>query len=388
MARWGALRRLPSGRWQASYMKDGERFTAPATFTNEDSAERWLRGTRTDIERGVWRNPREVAAEAEREAKKAEGERFGTYAQTWVRQRVSSKGKPLRPKTRIEYERQLRVGLARFKNDRLSDITPARVRNWHAERMQAGPTAAGAEARLLSAIMRTALVDGIITANPVPPGLTRTKTGRPHRPPTPDELAVLIAEMPDQLRLAVLLAAYGGLRLSEWRALRRKDITFVDGRPIVSVTRAAQYLAGHGWEVGPPKSEQGIRSVPLPSWLADDVNAHLDAFVGRFGDSLLFAPSKGSWFIHDRYFNNPWNRARDAAGVRGQVREHDLRAYAGTTHAQSGATMRETMRLLGHSTTAAAMAYQHAADDRMAELADRMPPPPVAPKRVQRLDGT
>lgn len=413
---WGAIRKLPSGRFQASYVVDGIRYTAPSTFTDDpklpgglkpktgrEKAEGWLRGVRADIERGTWVSPDAQAAAAAEEAKKARAERFGTYAATWLGQRVSSKGDPLRPKTRAEYARQLDRGLACFRDDRLAAITPARVREWHAERREsAGATSAGAEARLLRAILNTALVDGIITANPVPAALTRTKTGLTHRPPTMDELAVILDHIGPFFRLAVILGAYGGLRAGEWRALRRGDVAIADGRVLLRVERTAQYLPGQGWIVGPPKSAEGVRTVPLPSGLTPDVERHLQAYVGPFPDDLVFPPAGGEGFVHDRQFNAAWNPARDAAGVRvasrwddkgrptgwdSVVREHDLRAFAGTVFAQSGATLRETMSFLGHSTTVAAMAYQ-ATTGREADIADRMPlPPSAATPKIKSLRG-
>lgn len=403
---WGSIRRLPSGRFQASYMVNGVRYTAPSTFsddarkpygtkprTAEQKAQAWLNGIRSDIERGTWVSPKILEERAVEEEKKAQAERFGVYAAAWVAQRKSGKGDPLRPKTRAEYERQLARGLSTFTDDRLTAITPARVRAWHDERTKHGPTQAGAEARLLRAILNTALVDGIIPTNPVPANLTRTSTGLKHRPPTMDELAVLLEGVGDFYRLGVLLGAYGGLRLSEWRALRRKDVTVTEGRTLLNVERQALYVAGGvGWIVGPPKSDEGERVVPLPAGLTEAVQGHLSAFVGPFPDDLLF-PSPGSEFVHDAQFNRHWNKARDAAGVRlrtpegkfvSVVREHDLRAFAATMHAQSGATLRETMKLLGHSTTVAAMAYQ-ATTGREAELADRMPLPPTRPQKVTNL---
>lgn len=381
---WGAIRKLPSGRYQASYVgPDGTRYPAPRTYDSKDDARTWLAARRVEIQRGEWQSPADAAERAAAAAKIAEAEVFATYATTWISQRASSKGQPLRPKTRAEYERQLAKGLSTFASDRLVAITPARVRAWHAERMQTGATAAGAEARLLRAILNTAVLDGILSRNPVPGNLTKSQTGVKHRPPTLDELGAMLDTVGDFYRLPILLAAYGGLRLSEWRALRRRDLTSEQGRIIVNVDRAAVYVAGQGWHIGPPKSAEGVRAVTLPAALTPDVERHLVEYVGPFPDDLVFPPAGASEFLHDRQFNEAWNRARDAAGVRkrtgpttyrSEVREHDLRAFAGTMHARSGATLRETMAFLGHSTTTAAMAYQ-ALTGRDADLADRMPLP-------------
>ncbi|MGZ6859736.1 MAG: site-specific integrase, partial [Blastococcus sp.] len=48
---------------------------------------------------------------------------------------------------------------------------------------------------------------------------------------------------------------------------------------------------------------------------------------------------------------------------------HELRHTGATLAAATGATTKELMRRLGHSSPAAALLYQHAADDRDAEIA-------------------
>lgn len=407
---WGAVRRLPSGYWQASYVVDGDRFTAPRTFSDEarpapgksrkrsgeDLARDWLRGVRTDIDRGTWKNPKEAKRLAEEAAKKAAAEVFSDYAEAWIDQRRSGRGEALRPKTSVEYRRQLKRGLAEFANDRITSITPARVRAWHAARAKVAPSSAGTEARLLRAIMNTAVIDEIIPRNPVPTNLTRSSAGRAHRPPTLEELNVVLGVIDRRYRLAVLLSAYGGLRFSEWRALRRRDLITDEDRYLVNVERQAQFIDGN-WVVGPPKSAEGLRVVGLPGWASQEVEAHLAEYVGPFPDDLVFAPLGRSEFMHDSSFRDAWNPAREAAGIRvgvefdedgnptkweNAVREHDLRAFAGTMHARSGATLRETMAFLGHSTMEAAMAYQHASVDRLREIADRMPAPTPTTKPV------
>ena len=63
--------------------------------------------------------------------------------------------------------------------------------------------------------------------------------------------------------------------------------------------------------------------------------------------------------------------ARKAAG-RPDLRFHDLRHTGAVLAAQTGATLAELMSRLGHSTSQAAMRYQHAAADRDAIIAQRL----------------
>lgn len=403
---FGQIDKLPSGRYRARYVgPDGERHAAPATFDTLTDARAYLRNRQNEIARGDWISPAERKRQAEEAARRAPAERFATYATVYVEQRAGRTGKPLRPKTRAGYLGYITHGLARFADVSVKDITASDVRAWHSERARQGETAAGNEARFMRSVMNLAIDDGIIDRNPVPANLTRSRSGVTHRPPTTDELAAMLDEIPARFRLAVILAAFGGLRLSEWRALRRRDVATVDGRAIVDVSRSAQYIRGEGWHVGPPKSTEGARVVPLPPWAAAEAEQHLSAHVGAFPDSLLFPASGASEYLHDSEWNRAWNVARDAAKVRepvldetdkptgryvAVVREHDLRAYAGTALAQSGATLRDVMRFLGHASMDAAMVYQHTATDRLATLTEQlaMPTRSTEPDNVTPLTGT
>ena len=63
-----------------------------------------------------------------------------------------------------------------------------------------------------------------------------------------------------------------------------------------------------------------------------------------------------------------WNAARKVAG-RSDLRFHDLRHTGATLAAQAGATTAELQARLGHTTSDAAMIYQHAAKGRDRQLA-------------------
>jgi integrase len=58
-----------------------------------------------------------------------------------------------------------------------------------------------------------------------------------------------------------------------------------------------------------------------------------------------------------------WSKARAKIGLPG-LHFHDLRHTGGTHTAATGATIKELMARLGHSSVRAAMIYQHATRDR------------------------
>jgi len=66
-----------------------------------------------------------------------------------------------------------------------------------------------------------------------------------------------------------------------------------------------------------------------------------------------------------------WHRAAKAAGYE-SLHFHDLRHHAGTLTAQLGATTKEIMDRLGHSTMRVSLIYQYSTQERQRELADRM----------------
>ena len=65
---FGSVRKLRSGRYQASYWHDVTRHIAPDTFTTKGEAYAWLSTVDTDILKGAWISP------------SAGTETFGDYA--------------------------------------------------------------------------------------------------------------------------------------------------------------------------------------------------------------------------------------------------------------------------------------------------------------------
>lgn len=362
----GTVETLKSGRYRPRYVGlDGKRYREH-TYDTLQEAENRLRIISATLTDGTWQSPTVIHAQ-----------QFGKYAHVWVEQRVTRRNTPLRPKTKAEYLRQLDEGLKQFAAMPLNEITPAAVRSWHASRAKnAGATAAGAEARLLHAIMTTVVSDEIIKRNPVPSELLKTRTGKAHRAPTSQELAAIIAQLPTKWQLAAYVAAFGGLRIGEWSALTRGDVKTVSEHVQISVSKQVQRVSGQ-WITGKPKSDEGIRVVALPAWLAPVVKEHLKMYVGRFPKSKIFEPDVATeGFMSVSSWSHMWHRACIAAGVTDTIRPHDLRHFYGSALADSGLGIRQLQSALGHGTAQASLVYLDEARGTSAEVADTLQPLP------------
>lgn len=345
---FGSTRRLPSGRWQARYTipKTETTVTAPMTFDAKIDAQAWLSTVRADLVRGEWLPPRATTT-------------FGEYAQRWIEHR------PLKPRTRIHYRQLLdRCILPTFAATPMRQLSPAMVREWHAQLPADRPTLRAHAYGLLKGILATAVADDLMTANPCRiRGAGQAKRVSRTEPASLDELATLVAAMPERYRLLTLLAAWCGLRFGELIELRGRDI---DTRTGVIKVRRAVVRAGHETIITTPKSGAGIRDVAIPPHLMPMVRA---AVIKAGRDQLLF-PSSTNPAAHlaDSTLRRVFHPAREAAG-RPDLRWHDLRHTGAVLAAATGATLAELMARLGHSTPGAALRYQHAAKGRDAQIA-------------------
>jgi integrase len=65
-----------------------------------------------------------------------------------------------------------------------------------------------------------------------------------------------------------------------------------------------------------------------------------------------------------RVLQKHWNRARNAVDLPAGFRFHDLRHTANTLAAGTGASLKDLMYRMGHSSPQAALRYQHATRER------------------------
>jgi hypothetical protein len=105
----------------------------------------------------------------------------------------------------------------------------------------------------------------------------------------------------------------------------------------------------------------------IPSELARILDHHLANYVLPEPDAVVFTGDKGAP-ITTQHWSKKFRQAADAAGAK-QLHFHDLRHLAGTLAAETGASTRELMARLGHSTPRASLIYQHATERHDRQIA-------------------
>jgi integrase len=359
---FGNVRKLPSGRFQARYFgPDGQRRPAqradggPLTFDTRSDAEAWLSLRHSEILRDEWLPPA---------APKTAPPVLRIYADAWLTQR------DLEDRSREHYAQLLRDHIhPTFGDTLVPSISPADVRTWHAAlNGRTGPTARAHAYDLLRSIMKTAVDDELIAANPCRiRGAGQAKRAKKIRPATLAELEAIVTAMPEKYRLMVLFAAWLALRFGELAELRRSDVDSTKG--VVHIRRGV-VRTNNGRKVKGPKSDAGKRAVAIPPHLLPIVKSHLRDHAAMGRDGLLFPAGHGAQLAPSTLYK-VYYPARNQAG-RPDLRFHDLRHTGAVLAASTGATLAELMARLGHSTPGAALRYQHAAEERDRVIADAL----------------
>jgi integrase len=344
----GSLDRLPSGRWRARYRgHDGHRHSA--VFRTKGDADVWLAAQQTDSRRGNWVDPRLGRVTV------------ADWAQIWMETNVH-----LRPSTRAGYESKLRSQvLPRLGPTPVIELDTPAIRRFVAQLARDGVSSGSilATRTVVRLILATAVEAGALPANPCA-GVKVPRTRKP-------EMHCLTAEQVEDLAHAiscpvpkpaghgaqphwrtelpeygvlVRFAAYTGLRAGEIAGLTERDLDFV--RSAVTVGRSATEVNGH-LVYGPTKNYQR-RSVPLPTFLRDDLAALLQDRRHDPANPVFTAPAGGA-LRHKNFYRRHFKRAVVQAGLPETVRFHDLRhTFAGFLIAQ-GAHPRAIMERMGHS---------------------------------------
>ncbi|KQX68825.1 site-specific integrase [Angustibacter sp. Root456] len=349
--RFGSVRQQANGRWQARYKgPDGRERQADRTFPTRRQAEVELDAIEQRMRTGRWFDPKDQAT------------RLSEYAERVIA------GRTLAVRTRELYDDLLRLHIVPVLGDYpIGKVRPADVERWRAGRLKVTGKARTRQAyALLRSVFREAVDDGLVPSNPCRirgAGVAKA----PERPyVAPKEAAALIAAMPAHMHVMTTVTLFGHLRLGEVLGLRRGDFN-PDARTL-RVERQLVRLKDGSTQITDTKTGQA-RTVTLPPGVAADLAEHLAANLALPSAPMFTHPSGLPLARH--HIGLAWRKARAEVGLP-TVHFHDFR-HAGLTYAaQAGATLKELQARAGHRTVAASMVYQHVAESRDVEIANRL----------------
>lgn len=358
--------------YRARYaMAGGTRYSR--TLATKMDAEAWLAAERALIDRDSWSPPRARQEAQERSQREAAFNTVGGFAERYLSERS------LRPNTVSGYRQLLdsRI-LPTFRDTPLVEVTLADIKSWRAAMDPKTEATNAAAYRLLRSLLQAAEEEELIDrAPPKIRGASTARVKRVAKPATFDELAVIIENMPERLRLFIVLAAFVGLREGEVLELRRSDVDGRVGR--IDVARKVDKNANRdargacpncGRPVTAPKTASGIRTVHVPPPFLQMLQKHLLEHTAPGPTGLLFSGDRTD-HMSVRYLMDRYRPAREAAG-RSDLTVHHLRHTALTLAGQHGATAAELQARAGHASQAAMAIYQHATLERDKALAEKV----------------
>jgi integrase len=334
--RFGNVRRLPSGRYQARWSgPDGFSHKAGETFDTADAARAWLSSQESARATNQLIDERHAAMTV-----------AALYA-AWRREAVGKRASTLARETTV-WANQI---APTFGTRAVGAITKGEVAVWIAAMRR------GSDGRpdglsvstvrkavvMLIAILDLAVRDRRILENPA----------KGHRLPRPERGELRILTKAELERLAdaidprysamVITAGHTGLRIGELAALVAGDVDLLRKR--LTVRHASTQVFGK-LHYGPPKTKAGLRTVPLSAAALEALTPLVGSVSHR--DDLIFPAPSGGYLRPSTWLDRFWRPALRAAGLEG-LRVHDLRHTAISLWVAAGMDPKAIAAWAGHT---------------------------------------
>ena len=328
----GKLQTVPAAahgsgkRWRARYVDETGTEHAKG-FARKADATGWLSGQTAAVSNGTHVAPRDAQTTVRE------------WCDTWI------EGYTVKRKSTVRQARtHITHIVAEFGDVALAAVRPSHVKAWVASLKDFEPSYVYALHSRLSQILGDAVYDGVMPRNPcsrrTAPPMGKSK---PYVAST-EQVWLLHDEVPDPLRVAVLLGAFVGLRVAEVAALRVADVDFTRG----IVTPEQQ------WPAEPLKTDGSASPIPIPN----DLALLLSASVQRYPSPMMVtrgagAPTAPPWVIEREVRaarNRIVARAEDGpAALPTTFSFHDLRHHYASLLISSGANVKEVQARMRHA---------------------------------------
>lgn len=196
-------------------------------------------------------------------------------------------------------------------------------------------------------IMNHAVVRDYCKFNPVLS--VRLPKNLPHSDrsaPTEEEMNIVVRSINAPFGFFAFLLLCTGLRKGEALALTRSDVDLK--ARVIHITKALEYKDGSKPYPKEPKTESGIRDVPIPNLLYEPLLTHLAQLHG----DILFPAQKsnrnpGGGYMTTRGYDIAWANYQKATGL--SITAHQLRHGTATILYEAGVDLYTSKAILGHA---------------------------------------
>ncbi|GHO52906.1 tyrosine-type recombinase/integrase [Ktedonobacter robiniae] len=278
--------------------------------------------------------------------------RLGDYLEDWLEN--VHKGR-LRVGTYVNYKKLIKYVIADLGDIWLQKLTPQHVQTFYSKKLDEGLSSKlinnihGVLHVALENAVRWGLAPKNVCDLVTPPRIVSREVV-----PLSVEQARWFVDRVKKNRLEVLLvtAVVTGMRRGELLALRWADIDFARRRLLV--LHSVDFIAGHGYVEGQPKTVAGRRVISLPSFLVDMLKQHRalqqdarKSIKGWQDRDLVFPNLKGG-YLHPAHMGEKFRKILVEAGLP-PIHFHDLRHSAASILLCMGVNIKVIQELLGHS---------------------------------------
>lgn len=286
-----------------------------------------------------------------------QGESFSAIAEAWFEEHSAT----LKPSSLNNYTPAVKRAVDFFGSTPITEIKASDVSRYLMSLPQSfAQKTMLTHLQIVNMICKYSVVNGAIETNPaeyvqIPRG--RKKTRR--RPSTPDEVAIIKANVDKPFGLYAFILLCTGCRRGEALALQYRDIDYV--RNVIHITKSISYKSNFP-NVTSTKTDNSERSVVLLDQLRDKIpSGKPDDFI--FGGK---EPMKLS------QFKCAWKHYKDAAGLTDLTPHMVRHGYASILH-EAGIDAKDAQELLGHANISTTMdIYTHITEKQRAETARKL----------------
>lgn len=277
---------------------------------------------------------------------------FGEIANAWEREHREE----ITHRTWVNYDPHFQNILARHGDKPVQQVTALEIINHLTAAKAKGysATVVNTIRSLYRMIFDYAVANDYAQYNPVtsvrlPKGLKRGKRVAP----SDDQIKAIFANADAPFGFFPVFLLCTGLRKSEALALTWDDVDLKN--KAISITKSIDYAVGSNPQVKAPKTEAGIRIVPIIDLLYDLL---LEEHRRSTSPYLFPAPpstrgGKGGGMMTLRGYEGAWNRYCETAGFwedgKPTITAHNLRHGTATLMFELGVDELTAQRILGHS---------------------------------------